>query len=188
MKNNREKKIRLDITILIISCIFAASAYMLQVPPSLFYMAVILSLVLCAAAAADLYRLKGQKDYERETAAGGRGSQYGACELILLNEEEKPVKSWDLTGEVSVIIGRKSKDEDVDVDLGECEYSAMIDVQHATLNFCLNSWYLEDLDSHNGVKVRKIEDGVCYRLVQSRPCRISPGDVIYIANTKLLFT
>ena len=41
--------------------------------------------------------------------------------------------------------------------------------------------------SQNGVKVGKVEDGECYRVIH-RPCKVVAGDVLYIANTKLLLT
>ena len=67
------------------------------------------------------------------------------------------------------------------------EYSSFVDFQHAVLNFCMDQWYVEDLESHNGVKVKKVEDGECYRVLH-RPCRITAGDILYIANTTLLLT
>lgn len=109
-------------------------------------------------------------------------------ELILLDENEKPVKSWDMAGKVAMLIGRDNSEEPVDVDLEECEYSSLIDYQHAVLNYCMDSWYIEDLNSHNGIRIRKVTDGVCYRVMKNRPCRLMPGDMIYIANTKLLIT
>ncbi len=113
---------------------------------------------------------------------------YGIRELILLDENEKPVKAWDLAGKVSLLIGRDCPDEQVDVDLEECEYSALIDYQHAVLNYCMDTWFIEDLNSQNGIRIRKVDDGVCYKIMKNRPCRLMPGDMIYIANTKLLIT
>ena len=107
--------------------------------------------------------------------------------LILLDEQDKPVKSWDMAGRVSMVIGREGGEEEIDVDLEDCAFSSFIDFQHAVLNFCLDQWYVEDLGSQNGVKVRKAEDGECYK-VMGRPCRIQAGDVLYIANTKLLLS
>ncbi len=107
--------------------------------------------------------------------------------LILLDEEGKPIKSWDLQGKVSQIIGKAGQDQELDIDLSDCEYSSFVDFQHAALNFCLDQWYVEDLGSQNGVKVRKVEDGECYRVIH-RPCRVVSGDILYIANTKLLLT
>lgn len=109
-------------------------------------------------------------------------------ELILLDEYEKPIKAWDLAGKVSMLIGRDNAKEPVDVDLGECEYSALIDEQHAVLNYCMDAWYVEDLGSKNGIRIRKVDDGLCYRVMKNRPCRLMPGDLLYIANTKLLIT
>lgn len=106
--------------------------------------------------------------------------------LILLDEQDKPVKSWDLAGKTALVIG-KAGSEDVDIDLADCEYSSFIDYQHAVLNFCLDRWYLEDFGSSNGVWVRKVEDGQRYK-VMGRPCRLTPGDVLYIANTRLLLS
>lgn len=109
-------------------------------------------------------------------------------ELILLDENEKPIKSWDLAGKISMLVGKNNGEEPVDVDLEECEYSALIDYQHAVLNYCMDSWYVEDLNSHNGIRIRKIDDGISYKVMKSRPCRLMPGDMLLIANTKLLIT
>ena len=105
----------------------------------------------------------------------------------MLDEQGKPIKSWNLEGKTSLIIGKSGKNQELDVDLSDCEYSSFIDFQHAVLNFCMDQWYIEDLESHNGVKVKKVEDGECYRVLH-RPCRVTAGDVLYIANTKLLLT
>ena len=75
----------------------------------------------------------------------------------------------------------------MDVDLEGCEYGAFVDYQHAALNYSLDQWYVEDLGSSNGVRVQKVEDGNCYRITD-RPCRVMAGDVLYIANTRLLLT
>ncbi|MCM1561007.1 MAG: FHA domain-containing protein [Butyrivibrio sp.] len=112
---------------------------------------------------------------------------HGIQRLLLLDEDGKPIKSWDLQGRVSMIIGKTGQDQEPDIDLSDCEYSSFIDFQHAVLNFCLDQWYVEDLGSQNGIKVRKVEDGECYKVIH-RPCRVMAGDIIYIANTKLLLT
>lgn len=114
-------------------------------------------------------------------------SQTGIQRLILLDEQDKPVRQWEMAGRTAIVIGRRNQEEEVDVDLEECEYSTFIDPCHAVLNFCLDSWYIEDLGSQNGVKIRKVEDGICYKVL-NRPCKINVGDVICIANTRLLLT
>lgn len=112
---------------------------------------------------------------------------HGLQRLILLDAQGKPVKSWNLDGKTALIIGKAGQDQELDVDLSDCEYSSFIDFQHAVLNFSIDQWYVEDLESHNGVKVKKVEDGECYRVL-NRPCKVTAGDVLYIANTKLLLT
>ena len=112
---------------------------------------------------------------------------HGVQRLVLLDEQGKPIKSWDLQGRISLIIGKSGQNQELDVDLGDCEYSGFIDFQHAVLNFSLDQWYVEDLESQNGVKIKKVEDGECYRVIH-RPCKVTAGDVLYIANTRLLLT
>lgn len=112
---------------------------------------------------------------------------HGIQRVLLLDEAGKPLKSWDLQGRVSLIIGKAGQDQELDIDLSDCEYSSFIDFQHAVLNFSLDQWYVEDLGSQNGVKIRKVEDGECYKVIH-RPCRVVAGDILYIANTKLLLT
>ena len=51
----------------------------------------------------------------------------------------------------------------------------------------MEQWYVEDFGSQNGVKIQKAEDGQCYKIL-GRPCRIQAGDILYIANTKLLLS
>lgn len=132
-----------------------------------------------AAAIYDLFRLSGSKNTEEIMPEAERIQ--GIQRLILLDEEGKPIKSWDLQGKISLIIGKAGRDQELDIDLSDCEYSSFIDFQHAVLNFCLDQWYVEDLGSQNGVKVGKVEDGECYRVIH-RPCKVVAGDVLYIAN------
>ena len=73
------------------------------------------------------------------------------------------------------------------MDLGGCADGAFIEPQHAVLNFSGERWFLEDISEENGVRVKKAEDGMNYRL-SGRPCEVGAGDVIYIANTRLLLT
>ena len=141
------------------------------------------ALFLLVLAGADLYglllRRAGAQVVQEEGFLTGR--------LILLDEADKPVRSWDMGGRTALVIGKSGGEGPVDVDLADCEYGSLVDFQHAVLNFCLDRWYVEDLDSHNGVRVRKVEDGECYR-VMGRPCQVTAGDVLYIANTRLLLS
>lgn len=145
----------------------------------------LMTLVGMAAAIYDLFQLSN-KEYTEEIVTEPEKAQ-AIQRLVLLDESGKPIKAWNLQGMVSLIIGKAGQDEELDIDLSDCEYSSFIDFQHAVLNFCLDQWYVEDLGSQNGVKVRKAEDGECYKVIH-RPCKVEAGDILYIANTKLLLT
>ena len=147
---------------------------------------IFIGLVLCmVGAAADL----GIQCLKKKGPPMPPSRAMGISRLILLDEQDKPARHWELTGRTCAVIGRRDEDqeEEVDIDLGDCEYGAFIDPCHGILNFCMDSWYVEDLGSKNGVMVRKVEDGVCYKVL-NRPCRLSAGDILYIANTRLLLT
>lgn len=183
MRSVKKIKIVLDITVLICSVLFNLCFFYvihksmwIQIPIG----------VVSILALADILVLLTPHD-RKVRNAGEYKKMSGACQLVLLGEEERPLKSWDLAGKTALIIGKKNEEEEIDVDLEDCEYSTFIDPQHAVLNFCLDSWYVEDLGSQNGVKIKKVEDGGCYQ-VTNRPCRLSPGDIIFIANTRLLLT
>ena len=52
--------------------------------------------------------------HEQEQKYGNtEGTDYGVRELILLDENEKPVKAWNLAGRVSLLIGRDNPQEPV---------------------------------------------------------------------------
>ncbi len=107
-------------------------------------------------------------------------------EIALLNEEGHVIKTWELIGHTALVIGRENGINDVDIDLEESAYSALVEQQHAVLNYAAQTWFIEDLHSKNGVRIQKNEDGGCYKLAKDRPCKLSKGDIILIANTKLL--
>lgn len=173
----------------IMFCLAALAVYIAVWQPAVWWKWPFFVLLLAGSIAALNNLIDQFAPHSKEKKYGmDNGPDYGIRELILLDENEKPVKSWDLTGKVSFLIGRDSLEEPVDADLQECEYSALIDYQHAVLNYCMDTWFIEDLNSQNGIRIRKIDDGVCYKVIKSRPCRLMPGDMIYIANTKLLIT
>ena len=140
-----------------------------------------------AIASHDLLLLGDGKDTEVIAPEPETLQTHEVQRLVLLDEQDKPIKSWELQGKISLIIGKAGQNEELDIDLSDCEYSSFIDFQHAVLNFCLDQWYVEDLGSQNGVKVKKVEDGECYRVIH-RPCKVTAGDILYIANTRLLLT
>lgn len=185
MKKRKSIKIAVDIIILLCSGILLFSLYIGDMDRRWFWTLLCILLLLMIGITADLktqFREKNTKYMDSPPS-----DDIAIQQLILLDEQNKPIKSWDLSGKIAVVIGRKNEEEEVDVDLEDCEYSTFIDPQHAALNFCQNFWYIEDLGSQNGVQIKKVEDGVCYKVLY-RPCRVMPGDIIYIANTRLLLT
>lgn len=105
-------------------------------------------------------------------------------ELVLLNEENTVVASWDIYGKVSLVIGRDSRNQSVDINLSNSAYAGMIDNEHAVLNYTGACWYIEDLGSQNGISIQKASDGKKYKIT-SQPCKVELGDVIYIGLTRL---
>ena len=183
MESRRKIKIGLDISILICAILLIFSLFFKESDRLWIVGLVFVGL----AAATDLLGQIMEKGVRPKENSVGYSEEVRVTQLMLLDEHDKPLKSWDIAEKTALIIGKKNEEEDVDVDLEDCEYSAFIDNQHAVLNYCLDSWYLEDLGSQNGVRIRKAEDGICYQ-VTGRPCRILAGDVIYIASTRLLLT
>lgn len=187
MENRQSKKIWIDLSILIVSCLGVFAVWKVHLSKRIVLLSGIAFLLVGGVVLIDLLRQLSKSHNPlglNEQAATG----FSACELILLNEDERPIRAWQLTGKTAMVIGRKNRNEEVDVDLSDCEYSALINIQHAVLNYCLDAWYIEDLASQNGVRIKKVEDGCCYQVAPSHPCKIAVGDVIYIAKTKLLFT
>lgn len=185
MKTRKTVKIAADIIILLCSGILLLSVSIGNADKSWFWIFLCVLLVIMIVAVIDLSVQVREKDagYTDSPPA----DDIAIRQLILLDEQNKPIKSWDLSGKIAVVIGKRNAEEEVDVDLEDCEYSTFINPQHAALNFCQNFWYIEDLGSQNGVQVKKVEDGGCYKVL-NRPCRVMPGDIIYIANTRLLLT
>ncbi len=107
--------------------------------------------------------------------------------VLMLNEYGAPIKEWNITGMVSVIIGKDNNIYDVDIDLSGSVYSALISSQHAVLNYCNNGWFIEDHYSDNGILIEKsYNKGKLDKIDSGEPYKIDFGDIIYIANTKLL--
>ena len=63
-----------------------------------------------------LWKYKAQKD-EQRIQEQDRLKKQGIERLILLDEENNPIKSWDMAGRTSMVIGRAGGEDDVDVNL-----------------------------------------------------------------------
>jgi len=100
--------------------------------------------------------------------------------LILLGEGDRPIRFWDLTGKVGILIGKGCEGYAVDVDLNDTAYETYIDPEHALLNYNSSGWWLQDTSSRNGVSIlRKGEDML---IGHHAPARVEPGDVICLAK------
>lgn len=106
-------------------------------------------------------------------------------QLTLLNTDGKGIRSWELYGKTSALIGKDIGENLVDIDLSQTPYAAMIDVQHAVLNYADGNWYIEDLASGNGISVKKFGDYEIYRLSTSEPCKLDLGDIIFVGMCQL---
>jgi len=100
--------------------------------------------------------------------------------LTLLGEDNRPIRVWDLTGKVGLLIGKSSGEHEVDIDLSDTDYHTYIDPEHALLNYNESGWWLQDTSYRNGLSI--IRQGKELVLGSSAPARIEPGDVIRVAH------
>ena len=107
-------------------------------------------------------------------------------EVTLLSDENHILTIWPLYGKVSMVIGRDVGENQVNINLDGSVYASMVEVEHAALNYCRDSWYVEDLASKNGVRVQKQADGRKYKLSSNQPCKLNSGDILYIGLTRLM--
>lgn len=129
-----------------------------------------------------LFLLRPMTRRKRRPQAAGAA----VVKLILLDDDGERVKEWYIEGETSLLIGKNSQHGEVDIDLSEAEYAALISQEHAVLNRWEDAWYLEDIDSASGTGIREAGKSKARKLAYEQPQRIGPGDLIYIANTRLL--
>lgn len=120
---------------------------------------------------------------EKDAALSGPRA---AAELILLSEEDTELRVWDIYGKTAVVIGRDVRENQVDIDLSMSPYASMVEIEHAVLNFSSGSWYVEDLGSRNGIRIKKAADGRIYQLSSDTPCKVEQGDILYVGLDRLL--
>ncbi len=106
--------------------------------------------------------------------------------LVLLNERGVEIDEWELGDQISLLIGKSSAEHKADIDLSGTEYESLVNYEHAVLNCVAGIWYLEDIDSVNGVGLKKANKRVKNRLKHEIPYPLGNGDTIYIANTRIL--
>ena len=106
-------------------------------------------------------------------------------ELVLINEEGDVLFTWDIRGKTSLVIGKSTQKEPVDIDLSMSAMSQMISKQHAVLNYTNDGWCIDDIDSKNGTRVRKLSQNAIMDVKLVGSVHLAAGDIIYIASTML---
>lgn len=106
-------------------------------------------------------------------------------ELVLINEEGDVLFTWDIRGKTSLVIGKGTQKEPVDIDLSMSAMSQMISKQHAVLNYTNDGWCIDDIDSKNGTRVRKLSQNAIMDVKLVGSVQLAAGDIIYIASTML---
>jgi len=110
----------------------------------------------------------------------------GITKLILKGEDGKNLRDWDVGNKTSFVIGKGSSVAEVDIDLSDVEYASLISKQHAVLNCSGENWFVEDIGSTNGSGLKRRNENSRFKLEADKPYPIHSGDIIYIANTKIL--
>lgn len=106
--------------------------------------------------------------------------------FVLITRDGDREKEWSCEGTVSFLIGKGNSQHEVDIELGDTHHSNYISNEHAVLNYSDGCWYIEDLNSFNGVGLKKKGDEFAFRLKPLTAYKIDEGDIIYISKTKLL--
>lgn len=106
--------------------------------------------------------------------------------FILITRDGEREKEWHCEGVNSFLIGKSTATQEVDIDLSETHYNEFISNEHAVLNYSNGYWYIEDLNSFNGVGIKKKGEEYALRLKPSVSYKIDEGDIIYISKAKLL--
>ena len=105
-------------------------------------------------------------------------------ELVLLSEEDTVVKTWNILGKNSLVIGKKNSEEDIDIDLSDTYFSGTVSDVHAILNYVDGSWYIEDMQSKNGTQIKGFLEDKLYNIKDGQS-KLAKKDYIFIGLNKL---
>ena len=106
--------------------------------------------------------------------------------IILKNCDDYDIKVWKIGRATSLLLGKKTPRNKVDIDVGEAMYGNLVSRAHGILNRVNGLWYYEDLGSQNGSGIERIKDKRKVKLKKNMPVKVESGDIIYLATTKLL--
>ena len=105
--------------------------------------------------------------------------------VALIGEQGNELLKWSLNGKTAIVIGKGTETEPVDIDLSGSAMAQMISKQHAVLNYTDNGWYVDDIDSKNGTRVKKKNQSALLDVKLVGAVEVEAGDIIYIANAML---
>ena len=105
--------------------------------------------------------------------------------FVLITRDGEKEKEWYCEGVNSFLIGKSTMNNEVDIDLADTYYTEYISSNHAVLNYTEGYWYIEDLNSKNGVGIKKRGEEYAFRLKPMASYKIDEGDIIYISKAKL---
>ncbi len=125
---------------------------------------------------------KGNSEQQKES---GSRTKRRIQSIVLINEEGTALTEWSLVGKSAMVIGKGTEKEPVDIDLSGSAFAQMISKQHAVMNYTENGWCIDDIDSKNGTRVKKINRNAILDLKLVGTVELGVGDIIYIANTML---
>lgn len=106
--------------------------------------------------------------------------------LVLLNEQGDEIDEWILEDQTALVIGKSTTTNQVDIDLSGTEYESLISFEHAVLNCISGKWYIEEVDAMNCLGIKHAHKFVKSHVKEGIPYPISSGDILYIANTRML--
>ena len=164
---------------------FSLSVFLGELPDVAKIPLIIFGLIVFVHSVYILYRsLTDEKFLEAESALINPKSN-PINTISLLNKNGEVISSWELYGRTSAVIGKDVGENYIDIDLGKNPYASMIDIEHAVLNYADGNWYIEDLDSTNGISIKKIGQDRVYKLSSMQPCKLDFGDIIFIGMCQL---
>ena len=106
--------------------------------------------------------------------------------IFLKDSEDYDMKIWKIGRATSLLIGKQSPRNRVDIDVSEGIYSNLVSRAHGILNRVNGIWYYEDLGSQNGSGIERGLDKRKIKLKKNIPVKVESGDIIYLATTKIL--
>lgn len=118
-------------------------------------------------------------------ADGADSNRKKVTSLVLLNEQGSVLLEWSLQSKTALIIGKSNGKDNVDIDLSGSAVADMVSKQHAVLNYTDNGWYIDDIDSKNGTRVKKKYQSALLDVKLVGAVEVEAGDIIYIANAML---